>query len=57
MRGQPITSITIIGVVDLMSYWTFSDIFEEAGWPTTNIPFHNGFGLMNVFGVPKPGYR
>jgi xylan 1,4-beta-xylosidase len=28
-----------------MSYWTFTDIFEEAGPRTT--PFHGGFGLLN----------
>ncbi|WP_201981601.1 GH39 family glycosyl hydrolase [Hymenobacter rubidus] len=37
-----------------MSYWTFSDIFEEAGPPLT--PFHGGFGLLNLQGIRKPAY-
>lgn len=37
-----------------MSYWTFSDIFEEAGPPPT--PFHGGFGLLTTQGIRKPAY-
>jgi len=37
-----------------MSYWTFTDIFEEAGPRFT--PFHGGFGLMNIEGIKKPAY-
>jgi xylan 1,4-beta-xylosidase len=37
-----------------MSYWTFTDIFEEAGPRTT--PFHGGFGLSNYQGIHKPAY-
>ena len=37
-----------------MSYWTFSDLFEEPGPPTA--PFQGGFGLMNPQGVRKPAY-
>lgn len=37
-----------------MSYWTYSDLFEEAGPPPT--PFHGGFGLINREGVPKASY-
>lgn len=40
--------------VDGMSYWTFSDIFEEAG--PGPAPFHGGFGLMNIKGLKKPGF-
>lgn len=37
-----------------MSYWTFTDIFEEAGpGPTA---FHGGFGLINLQDIPKPTY-
>lgn len=42
------------GHVDSMSYWVFSDIFEEAGPAPT--PFHGGFGLMNQQGLRKPVY-
>jgi xylan 1,4-beta-xylosidase len=37
-----------------MSYWTFTDIFEESGPRTT--PFHGGFGLLNYQDLPKPSY-
>ena len=40
--------------VDSMSYWTFTDIFEENGPRFT--PFHGGFGLMNLEGTKKPAY-
>ena len=37
-----------------MSYWTFTDIFEEAGPRFT--PFHGGFGLLNYQGIKKPAF-
>ena len=37
-----------------MSYWTFTDIFEESGIPTE--PFHGGFGFINTQGFRKPTY-
>jgi xylan 1,4-beta-xylosidase len=37
-----------------MSYWTFTDIFEENG-PAMR-PFHGGFGLLNLQGIKKPAY-
>jgi xylan 1,4-beta-xylosidase len=40
--------------VDSMSYWTFTDIFEENGPRFT--PFHGGFGLLNLEGIPKPAF-
>ena len=48
----------ILGVDDLVdaySWWAFTDIFEENYFPS--IPYHGGFGLMNLYGVPKPVYR
>ena len=38
-----------------MSYWTFTDIFEESGAPPR--PFHGGFGLMSVHGIRKPAFH
>ena len=38
-----------------MSYWVFTDIFEEAGPRFT--PFHGGFGLMNTQGIKKSAYH
>jgi xylan 1,4-beta-xylosidase len=42
------------GVVQGMSYWTYSDLFEEPG-PQTR-PFDGGFGLMNPQGIRKPSW-
>ncbi len=41
--------------VEGYSYWVFSDIFEENYF--SSAPFHGGFGLMNIYGIPKPAYR
>ncbi len=40
--------------VNSMSYWTFTDIFEENGPRMT--PFHGGFGLLNYESIKKPAY-
>lgn len=42
------------GYAQAMSYWTYSDLFEEPGPP--NAPFHGGFGLMTREGVRKPAW-
>ena len=38
----------------MMSYWTFSDVFEEQGVVKT--PFYGGFGLVAEDGIPKPAF-
>jgi xylan 1,4-beta-xylosidase len=43
------------GLVDGYSFWTFSDIFEEDYF--SSVPFHGGFGLLSLHGIPKPSYR
>ncbi|QEE29900.1 glycosyl hydrolase family 39 [Terriglobus albidus] len=43
------------GLVDVMSYWTFSDVFEEQGVVKT--PFYGGFGLLAERGIPKPAFN
>lgn len=43
------------GLVQDMSYWTFSDVFEEGGVVKT--PFYGGFGLMAAGGIPKPAFN
>jgi xylan 1,4-beta-xylosidase len=43
------------GLVSSMSYWTFSDVFEEQGVVKT--PFYGGYGLIAVGGIPKPAYN
>jgi xylan 1,4-beta-xylosidase len=42
------------GLVDMMSYWTFSDVFEEQGVVKT--PFYGGFGLIAADDIPKPAF-
>jgi xylan 1,4-beta-xylosidase len=37
-----------------MSYWTYTDLFEEPGPPTA--PFEGGFGLMNPQGIRKAAW-
>jgi xylan 1,4-beta-xylosidase len=43
------------GLVSIMSYWTFSDVFEEQGVVKT--PFYGGYGLIAAGGIPKPAYN
>lgn len=41
--------------VDSFSYWTFSDVFEEADVPRSL--FHGGFGLVAFNNIPKPVFH
>jgi xylan 1,4-beta-xylosidase len=43
------------GLTQMMSYWSFSDVFEEQGVVKT--PFYGGFGLMAEDNIPKPAYN
>lgn len=43
------------GLTEAMSYWTFSDVFEEQG--VTKTPFYGGFGLIAEDGIPKPAFN
>ncbi|MFI6423952.1 beta-xylosidase [Promicromonospora sp. NPDC050880] len=42
-------------LADSVSYWTFTDVFEEGGAGIG--PFHGGFGLVNEQGLHKPTYH
>lgn len=42
------------GKTTMMSYWSFSDVFEEGGPVKT--PFYGGFGLIAEDDIPKPAY-
>jgi xylan 1,4-beta-xylosidase len=42
------------GLVNMMSFWTFSDVFEEGG-PIPQ-PFEGQFGLRAKGGINKPSY-
>jgi xylan 1,4-beta-xylosidase len=62
MHDEPYAAAFIVktvmeanGYIDGYSFWTFSDIFEENYFPS--VPFHGGFGLLTIHGIPKPSYR
>lgn len=42
-------------LADSISYWTFTDVFEEGGAGLG--PFHGGFGLVNEQGIHKPTFH
>jgi xylan 1,4-beta-xylosidase len=42
------------GLASMISYWTFSDVFEEQG--PVREPFHGGYGLIAAGGIFKPSY-
>jgi xylan 1,4-beta-xylosidase len=66
MNEQPITDSIYMGpwLADtiskcdgktlMMSYWSFSDVFEEGGVVKT--PFYGGYGIVAERGIPKPAY-
>ena len=43
------------GLVQMMSYWTFSDVFEEGG--VIRKPFYGGFGLIAEDDIPKAAFN
>ena len=43
------------GLQTIMSYWAFSDVFEEQGVVKT--PFYGGYGLIAERGIPKAAYN
>jgi xylan 1,4-beta-xylosidase len=49
------TNLESAGLVDALSYWTFTDVFEEKGAGDTL--FHGGFGLVNYQGIEKPAFH
>ncbi len=42
------------GMVEMMSYWDFADVFEEQGVVKT--PFYGGYGLIAEENIPKPAF-
>jgi xylan 1,4-beta-xylosidase len=43
------------GLTEIMSYWTFSDVFEEQG--VVKEPFYGGYGAIAEGGIPKPAFN
>jgi xylan 1,4-beta-xylosidase len=48
-------AMSVDDLVDGYSWWTFTDLFEENYFPS--VPFHGGFGLLNLHGIAKPVHR
>ena len=48
-------NLDCIGLANSLSYWTFTDIFEEKGGGETI--FHGGFGMINFQGIVKPSFH
>jgi xylan 1,4-beta-xylosidase len=48
-------NIESAGLVDSLSYWVFTDVFEESAAGDTI--FHGGFGLINFQGIVKPTFH
>ncbi len=43
------------GLTTMMSYWTFSDVFDEQG--VVEKPFYGGYGIIAERGIPKAAFR
>ncbi len=43
------------GLTSMMSYWSFSDVFEEQG--VIQKPFYGGYGVVAERGIPKAAFR
>jgi len=41
--------------LDVLSFWTFSDVFEEGGF--ASVPYHAGYGMQTYNAIPKLVYR
>jgi xylan 1,4-beta-xylosidase len=44
-----------IGLAEAMSYWTFSNVFEEGGVPRGI--FNTTFGLLDQWGIARPSFH
>lgn len=43
------------GLVNMLAYWAFSDVFEEQG--VVKRPFYGGFGLLAAGNIPKATFN
>lgn len=48
-------NIPLLRALDVFSFWTLTDIFEEGGLRSD--PFSNAYGIQNIYGIAKPVYR
>ncbi|WP_139999901.1 GH39 family glycosyl hydrolase [Paenibacillus paridis] len=49
------TNLAAAAYTDSLSYWVFTDVFEEVGAGPS--AFHGGFGLISLQGVHKPTFH
>lgn len=49
------TNLRCAALAQSLSYWTFTDVFEEHG--AGDSIFHGGFGMVNFQGIVKPSYH
>ncbi len=49
------TAVKASRLVNSLSYWTFTDVFEEHG--PGSAAFHGGFGMINYQGIVKPSFH
>lgn len=61
LHDQPYAAAVVVktmleanGLVEGYSFWAFTDVFAENYY--ASVPFHGGFGLLNLHGIPKPTY-
>eukprot|EP01114_Cavostelium_apophysatum_P022179 TRINITY_DN793_c0_g1_i2.p1 TRINITY_DN793_c0_g1~~TRINITY_DN793_c0_g1_i2.p1 ORF type:complete len:229 (-),score=71.47 TRINITY_DN793_c0_g1_i2:48-734(-) len=47
--------IDLQGIADIVSWWSFSDIFEEGGF--SSVPFNRGYGLQAIYDIDKPAFK
>jgi xylan 1,4-beta-xylosidase len=43
------------GLVNILAYWSFSDVFEEQG--VVRRPFYGGYGLVAAGNIPKASFN
>ena len=49
------TNLDSIGLVDSLSYWVFTDVFEENR--NTDSVYHGCFGMINYQQIVKPAFH
>jgi len=49
------TNLDSVGLVDSLSYWVFTDVFEEER--KIDSVFHGGFGMINYQQIAKPAFH
>jgi len=47
--------IDLQGIADIVSWWSFSDIFEEGGF--NSAPFSRNYGLQALYDIEKPAFK